>query len=476
MTSKIKVDNITDQGGNNMVIKCGTTQTLGTTGVTVALASGASQTGFGRTGTVDWQTSIQTSASFTAVNGQGFFIDTSSNAITANLPAGTAGSIVAFKDYANNFDTNKLTISPNGSQKINNSTLDLEVTTEGESLTLVYADDTKGWLIVNDGNNDAGAQATYIAATGGTVTTVCTNFKVHTFTGPGTFCVSAVGNAAGSNTVDYLVIAGGAGAGQSGGGNMGGGGGAGGYRESSGAASGCYARSPLGACVSALPVSVQGYPITVGAGGTGHSGTTGSAPFPKGGSGASSIFSTVTSAGGGGGGAGAPTSYPSCVSGNNGGSGGGGSGGHNISPNDASRGSGNTPSVSPPQGNDGGTGGGSPDQRAGGGGGATAVGADRSPTISGPGGAGGTSSINGTPTQRAGGGGGGGGGSATAGTATGGGGAGGAAGSCGSNGTAGTANTGGGGGAGGGATSPPYNAGDSGAGGSGVVIIRYKFQ
>ena len=37
------------------------------------------------------------------------------------------------------------------------------------------------------------------AATGGTVTTVWTNFKVHTFTGPGTFCVSCAGNAAGSN-------------------------------------------------------------------------------------------------------------------------------------------------------------------------------------------------------------------------------------------------------------------------------------
>ena len=45
----------------------------------------------------------------------------------------------------------------------------------------------------------------YVTATGGTVTTVCTNFKIHTFTGPGTFCVSNAGNAPGSNTVDYLV-------------------------------------------------------------------------------------------------------------------------------------------------------------------------------------------------------------------------------------------------------------------------------
>ena len=74
----------------------------------------ASQSGFGRTGTVDWQTSIKT-GDFTAVSGEGYFVNTTGGAITANLPASPAGSIVAFKDYANNFDTNKLTIGPNGS-------------------------------------------------------------------------------------------------------------------------------------------------------------------------------------------------------------------------------------------------------------------------------------------------------------------------------------------------------------------------
>jgi hypothetical protein len=45
-------------------------------------------------------------------------------------------------------------------------------------------------------------------ATGGTVT-CCGDYKIHTFTGPGTFCVSCAGNPLGSNTVDYLVVAGG---------------------------------------------------------------------------------------------------------------------------------------------------------------------------------------------------------------------------------------------------------------------------
>jgi len=252
---------------------------------------------------VSWNTAIKTST-ITAVNGEGYFVNTTGGAITANLPAGTAGSIVAFKDYLGTFDTNALTIAPNGSQKINgNATVDLLVNTEGESITLVYADDTQGWLVVNDGNNDAGSQAAYVTATGGTITTVCTNYKVHTFTGPGTFTVSCAGNACGSNTVDYLVIAGGGAGGADGPQPVhSAGGGAGGYRESSGAASGCYTASPLGAGVSALPVSVQGYTITVGAGAAAQSNPTPGVA----GSGSVSTFSTITSAGGGGGAGGQP--------------------------------------------------------------------------------------------------------------------------------------------------------------------------
>ena len=69
------------------------------------------QTGFGRTGAVDWQTTIKT-GHFTATSGEGYFVNTSSGAITMNLPAGTAGAIVAVKDYARTFSTNNLTISP----------------------------------------------------------------------------------------------------------------------------------------------------------------------------------------------------------------------------------------------------------------------------------------------------------------------------------------------------------------------------
>ena len=444
--SKIEVDAIDKQSGSTL--------TLGGSGTAVTLACGATQTGFGRTGTVDWQTSIKTSG-FTAVSGEGYFCNTTSGGFTVTLPASpSVGDIVAVKDYAGTFDTGNLILGRNSSNiegLASNKTLDQE----SLSITFVYADATKGWLAVNDMSTTQLPQ--FITATGGTVTTVCTNFKVHTFTGPGTFTVTNAGNADGSNKVDYLVLAGGGGGGT-------GGGGAGGYRESPGAASGCYSVSPLGAAPAvALPVAAQDYPIAVGGGGT-----LGKNCNTAGGPGAVSTFSTITSTGGGGG----KVYNQSSPDSGNGGSGGGGA----LTGPNRPGGSGNTPPVSPAQGSDGGIGKSGTPGRGGGGGGATAVGA----AVPGVGGAGATSSINATPTTRAGGGGAAGFGTPVPGGAggSGGGGAGGdgSASAPGDAGTAGTTNTGGGGGGAGYYPGATVNTINAGAGGSGIVIIRYKFQ
>ena len=103
--SKIEVNTVEPQ--------CGTTLTLGGCGQTVALGSGASQTGFGRTGTVDWQTGSIKTATFTAANGEGYFCNTAGGAFTMNLPAGSAGAIVSVQDYNNTFDTHSLTVDAN---------------------------------------------------------------------------------------------------------------------------------------------------------------------------------------------------------------------------------------------------------------------------------------------------------------------------------------------------------------------------
>ena len=442
MTSTIKVNNIQNQCGQNIINENSNTITIGASGDTISLASGASQSGFGREGSVNWQTTIKT-GDFTAASGEGYFINTTSGAITMTLPSSpSAGDIVAFKDYANTFDTNNLTINRNG-QPLSGDAADAIISTEGQALTLVYGDATKGWQAVEAATEADLPKPSFVAATGGTITTVCTNFKVHTFTGPGTFQVTDAGSPSGSNQISYLVVAGG-GAAQDGGA------GAGGFRE--GKTPQCsYTSSPL-VCTSGsnngLPVAVASYPVTVG-GGAAYT------PGPGAGTrcGSNSTFAgttTITSAGGGAG----ATSHVG---------GAGGSGGANRC---AAGGAGNSPPVSPPQGQPGGPSTG-PNGGAGGGGGATTTGgAWPGPRL---GGTGATTHITGSPVAYAGG------GSGAAPPApsvarspcgTGGAGISGGQSSPGTQ--CGVVNKGGGGGG-------VWN-GTNGSGGSGVVIIRYRFQ
>ena len=93
--SKIEVNAVEPQ--------CGTTLTLGGSGDTVTLACGASQSGFGRTGTVDWVTTVKVTGDspITSVSGKGYFLNTTAGEITINLPTSpAAGDIVSLKDYA----------------------------------------------------------------------------------------------------------------------------------------------------------------------------------------------------------------------------------------------------------------------------------------------------------------------------------------------------------------------------------------
>ena len=488
--SEVKVNKISPR------TNCGTV-TLGDSGDTFTIPAGATITnngtaaGFGATGAASWDTTIKT-GDFTAVNGVGYFVNTTSGEIDVTLPAGSPGAVVAVKDYAGTWNTNNCILISNGSEKIGGSTNNAVLSTEGLAVTLVYVDSTQGWLITDDGLQSNAETNPYMVATGGTITEDG-NCKVHTFTGPGTFEVTKTATSTTDNLVSYVVVAGAGsgGGGQSASDNTGGGGGAGGFREVVSPGS-PYTGSPLNGYPTPgnrITVTATAFPITVGAGG-GPVGCT-----SRGNNGSNSVFSTITAAGGGGG----ASAHPSPTrAGKDGGSGGGASGGSSPA---ASGGAGNTPPVSPAQGFRGGnyctT---SPDHASPGGGGATATGFDKPGGVcgltGGPGGSGVTTAINGTTTGFAGGGGGGAGvcgcasnnvlfpnGRAAApGTGQGdtlgfGGASGGRSRSFG--GGAGTANKGGGGGGGGGR--PPAGPSctgiyASGAGGSGIVIIRYKFQ
>ena len=97
-------------------------------------------------GGTSWQ-SVETGATFTAVAGNGYPVNTTAQACTATLPAGTVGDEVSFIDYARTFDSNNLTVTADGSENIYASTDDLTNAVEGAAFTLVYVDATQGWLL-----------------------------------------------------------------------------------------------------------------------------------------------------------------------------------------------------------------------------------------------------------------------------------------------------------------------------------------
>ena len=440
--------------------QCGTNLTLGASGDTIIIPSGATisnqgtAAGFGPTGAVSWNTTKITANPNPAVTGVGYFCDTTTAAFTVTLPATpAAGAVVGICDYANTFATNNLTVGRNGSN-IGGFATNAILSTNGIAVTFVYVDATQGWIVTDSGNRSDLPTPQFVTATGGTIAT-CGDYKIHTFTGPGTFTVSCAGNPFGSTTVDYLVVAGGGG----GSNILGGAGGAGGFRESVPSPA-AWTASPLANPGGSLPVTATAYPITVGGGGP--SGQPGSNGNP-------SIFSTITSTGGGGGGRG--------VVGLNGGSGGGGH--KQCSP--GAGGLGNTPPTSPSQGSNGGPN--SSSLGGGAGGGATAIGSPQpGPAV---GGTGAGTSINPSPSVGTPGPSaplryfaGGGGGSryntpCCSGTVGPGGVGGGGASVAGPTSTSGTTNTGGGGGG----SSFPYSPSPvGGSGGSGIVIIRYRYQ
>jgi len=357
----------------------------GTIGDNVYRASGVVATAAAGGG-VSWQ-AVVTASTLTAVAGNGYPINTTSNACTVTLPtSASVGDEIIFTDYARTWGTNALTISSSLNYQ-GSSAIDPVYDTTGESVHIVYVDVTQGWVPTYDGAVAYETAANY--------------------------------------TTEWLSIAGGGG----GSGGYSGGGGAGGYRlkfnsENSG-----------GGTDTESVITLTGgtvYTAGVGAGGAGASpnccGTDGGDSTISG-----SGLTTLTSVGGGGGGRNVAPSVP----GGDGGSGGGGGAGSHAGGSGTAN-----------QGYDGGTGASGCGNGGAGGGGASAVGASPpgSSRAGGNGGAGVTSCITGTPTGR-GGGGGGGDYASTTGLGTCGGGNGGAQGGSPAS-TAGTANTGGGGGAG----------------------------
>jgi hypothetical protein len=243
------------------------------------------------TQTVDLKWQPIKTASFTAVAGEGYWINTTSGAVTVTLPASAnAGDTIEFLDYARTWGTNAVTINQNSLNFQGSTSPNPEYNTNGQSVRIVYSGATKGWIPNNDGAVALETPQFYSA--------------------------------------DFLVIAGG-GSGSSN--SNGGGGGAGGYRTS-----------------TENITSGAVYTITVGDGGASVTGA------PSGNNGSNSSISgsgitTITSAGGGGGGQGGLAGLDGGSGGGGGNSGAGGSGNTpSTSPsqgNNGGTGSGSVPAV-----------------------------------------------------------------------------------------------------------------------------------
>ena len=163
-------------------------------------------------GGISWVTDDKTAA-FTATAGEGYFVNTTSAAITVTLPGSpTAGDEVSIVDYAGTADTNNITIT--SSDNINGSSNDVLINYERGGVSMVYVDATQGWIAYNANNETAESLV------------------------PDTI------------SVDYLVVAGGG----SGAASVGGGGGAGGYLAST----------------NYNLITGTSYTITVGSGGNGN--------------------------------------------------------------------------------------------------------------------------------------------------------------------------------------------------------------
>jgi hypothetical protein len=150
----IKLQSPPHSSGQSYTLKFPTGNVTAERFLKVASVSGSGTTGVGQlsfaevSGGTSWQ-AVKTST-FTAVAGEGYFINTTGGAFEMDLPAGNIGDEIAFIDYAGTFDTNALTIDQNGTEKIAGSTDPLTVSTERAANTLVYVDGTQGWLLKNN--------------------------------------------------------------------------------------------------------------------------------------------------------------------------------------------------------------------------------------------------------------------------------------------------------------------------------------
>jgi hypothetical protein len=104
------------------------------------------------TGGLSWGSDVITASTATVSAGNGYWINTTSNACTVTLPSSAEiGDQIILADYARTWSTNNLIIDSNGLNfQGSPDTYTVDYSTAGQSLSIVYSDATKGWLPVSD--------------------------------------------------------------------------------------------------------------------------------------------------------------------------------------------------------------------------------------------------------------------------------------------------------------------------------------
>ena len=203
--SKVEVDQIDPQSG--------TTLTLGTSGDTVSIPAGVTISNSGTASgfaSIDWQSSVKT-GNFSASANEGYWVDTTSTAITATLPgSASVGDTIEFVDFARKFQTNNLTINQNSLNFQGNTTPNPVYSTNGQSVRIVYSGSTKGWIPTTDDDVTFKTAPSYsvdflvVAGGGGGGTT-------NSGGGGGGGMRTSTQTSAGANTITVTIGAGGAG-------------------------------------------------------------------------------------------------------------------------------------------------------------------------------------------------------------------------------------------------------------------------
>jgi hypothetical protein len=215
--SKIEVDAIEPQSGTSL--------TLGASGDTITVPSGAtlvnSGTASGFGDNLEWQSAIVTAATITVTANKGYWINTTSNACTITLPAAAAvGDQIIFTDYLRTWGSNAITINPNSLKFQGYTTPQPVYDTSGQSVNLVYSGATQGWIPNSD--DDVALETpqsytiTYLVIAGGG-----SGGKNYAGGGGAGGYLTSTFNASLGNTVTSVIGSGGAGVGSNGDGNVG---------------------------------------------------------------------------------------------------------------------------------------------------------------------------------------------------------------------------------------------------------------